>query len=149
LALVAQLNLELTQLDVKIAFLHGDLKEEIYMSQPDGFKRFDNFVMGQKYTRSKYDHCVHLCRIQDGSYFYLLLYVDDMLIASKSRVEIDKLKAQLSKEFEMKDLGEAKKILRIEINRDRQRGKFWLIQKQYLKKVLQRFDMNKDTKPVM
>jgi ATP-binding cassette subfamily B (MDR/TAP) protein 1 len=84
---------------------------------------------GQKYKRSKYDHCVYLRRLQDGSYIYLLLYVDDMLIAAKSQVEIDKLKAQLSKEFEMKDLGEAKKILGMEISRDRERGKLWLSQK--------------------
>ena len=59
----------------------------------------------QKYKRSKYDHRVYLRRLEDGSYIYLLLYVDDMLIAAKSQIEIDKLKAQLSKEFEMKDLG--------------------------------------------
>jgi hypothetical protein len=62
---------------------------------------------------------VYLHKLQDGSYIYLLLYVDDMLIALKSQVEIDKLKAQLSKEFEMKDLVEAKKILGMDINRDR------------------------------
>jgi len=102
----------------------------------------------QKYKRSKYDHCVYLPRLEDGSYIYLLLYVDDMLIAAKSEVEIDRLKAQLSKEFEMKDLGEAKKILSMEINRDREREKLWLSQKQYLQKVLQRFGIHKDTKPV-
>ena len=42
---------------------------------------------------------------------YLFLYVNDMLLASKSKVEIDRLKAQLSQKFEMKDLGEAKKIM--------------------------------------
>ena len=105
-------------------------------------------MMGQKYTRSKYDHCVYLCRLHNGSYIYLLLYVDDILIASRSQVEIDKMKAQLNKEFEMKDLGEAKKILDMEISRDRQKGKLWLTHKQYLKKVLQRFGMNKDTKLV-
>ena len=47
-------------------------------------------------------------------YIYLLLYVDDMLIASKIRSAIDDLKKDLS-EFEMKDLGEAKKVLGIEI----------------------------------
>jgi len=45
-----------------------------------------------------------------------------MLIAAKSQVEIDRLKAQLSKEFEMKDLGEAKKIIGMKISRDRERG---------------------------
>ena len=71
-----------------------------------------------------------------------------MLIASKSKVEIDKLKFQLSAEFEMKDLGEAKKILGMEIERDRAKGKVCLSQKQYLKKVLHRFGMDGKTKPV-
>lgn len=175
LALVAQYNLELAQLDVKTAFLHGDLEEEIYMSQPEGFKeagkekwvcylkkslyglkqsprqwykRFDRFMIDLKYTRCQYDHCVYFKQLADGSFIYLLLYVDDMLIACKSKVEIDRMKAQLSQEFEMKDLGEARRILGMEINRDRVRSTVHLTQKQYLKRVLQRFNMNSKTKPV-
>ena len=175
LALVAQFNMELVQMDVKTAFLHGDLEEEIYITQPDGFKvagkenwvcklskslyglkqsprqwykRFDQFMIGQNYTRSSFDHCVYFRKLQDGSFIYLLLYVDDMLIASRNQEEICRLKAQLSKEFEMKDLGEAKKILGMEIAKDRQRGTLCLTQKQYLKKVLQRFSMFEKTKPV-
>ncbi|KAG8479437.1 hypothetical protein CXB51_029202 [Gossypium anomalum] len=142
LTLVAQYDLELVQLNVKTAFLHGNLEEEIYMTQPDGFnvagkenwvykltkllyglkqsprqwyKRFDQFMKGQRYTRSKFDHCVYFQKLQEGTFIYLLLYVDDMLIASKSKVEIEILKTQLNLEFEMKDLGEAKKILAMEI----------------------------------
>ena len=85
------------------------------------YKRFDKFMKDQKYKRSKYDHCVYLRNLQDGSYIYLRLYVDDMLIAAKSQLEIDRLKAQMSKEFEMKDLGEAKNILGMEISRERER----------------------------
>ena len=48
---------------------------------------------------------------RNDPFIYLLLYVDDILIASKSKVEIGKLKLQLNEEFEMKNLGEAKKIL--------------------------------------
>jgi hypothetical protein len=174
LALVAQFDLELVQLDVKTAFLHGDLEEDIYMTQPDGFKvagkenlvcklnrslyglkqsprqwykRFDQFMMRQKYTRSQFDHCVYFRKLQDGTFIYLLLYVDDMLIACKSIVEIDRLKTQLKNEFEMKDLGEAKKILGMEITRERARGIVCLTQKQYLKKVLKRFGMDQNTKP--
>ena len=59
-----------------------------------------------------------------------------MLIASKGKDQIVKLKKQLNKKFEIKDLGEAKKILGVEICRDRARGKVNFSQKQYLKKVL-------------
>ena len=62
-----------------------------------------------------------------------MLYVDDMLIASKSRYAIDKLKKDLSFEFEMKDLGEVKKVLGMEIERDRRSGKVSLTQKGYLR----------------
>ena len=59
-----------------------------------------------------------------------------MLIASKSRSAIEKLKKDLSSEFEMKDLGETKKVLGMEIERDRKGGKVSLTQKGYLKKIL-------------
>ena len=71
-----------------------------------------------------------------------------MLIASKSKDEIEKLKTQLNQEFEMKDLGEYKKIFGIEIYRNRARGKVSLSQKQYLKKVLQQFEITEQIKPV-
>ena len=146
LALVAQYELDLDQLDVKTASLHGDLDEEIYMSQPTGFKtagkenivcklkkspyelkqspkqwykRFDNFIREKRYTRSHYDPCVYYNKLPSREYIYLLLYVNDMLIAFKSRSAIDKLKKDLSFEFEMKDLGEAKKVLGMEVETER------------------------------
>ena len=149
LALVAQFNMELVQMDVKTAFLHGDLEEEIYITQLDGFKvtgkenwvcklskslyglkqsprqwykRFDQFMIGQNYTRRSFDHCVYFRKLQDGSFI--------MLIASRNQGEICRLKAQLSKEFEMKYLGEAKKILGMEIARDGQRGAIHLAKNQ-------------------
>jgi len=71
-----------------------------------------------------------------------------MLIASKSRFTIDKLMKDLSSEFEMKDLDEAKKVLGMEIERDRKSGKVSLTLKGYLQKVLQRFNIDSDTKSV-
>jgi len=59
-------------------------------------------------------------------YIYLLLYVDDMIITSRSSSAIDKLKKHLSFEFEMKDLGEATKVLGMEIEQDRRSGKISL-----------------------
>jgi len=71
-----------------------------------------------------------------------------MFIASRSRSAIDKLKKHLSFKFEMKDLGTAKKVLGMEIERDRKSDKVCLRQKGYLKMVLQKFNINGDTKSV-
>ena len=94
-----------------------------------------------------YDSCVYFRKLTDSSFMYLLLYVDDMLIAAKNLSEIYTLKMQLSSEFEIKDLGAAKKILGMEIKKERGVGKLFLTQKNYLEKVLERFGM-KNAKPV-
>ena len=73
--------------------------------------------------------------------------MDDMLVAAKSMSEVNKLKILLSKEFDMKDLGEAKKILRVEICRERALGRLWLSQSGYVRKVLERFSME-NGKPI-
>ena len=62
-------------------------------------------------------------------------------------LQINRLKEQLSSEFDMKDLGPARKILGMEILRDRQKKKLWLSQKAYILKVLARFNME-SSKPV-
>ena len=66
--------------------------------------------------------------------FNILLYVDDMLIASKSKVETDRLKFQLGKDFETKNSGAANKILGMEIRRDRSNRKLFLSQKGYIER---------------
>ena len=78
---------------------------------------------------------------------YLLLYVDDILIASANKEEIRQLKESLNIEFEMKDLGSARRILGIDIHRDRAKGELFLSQSNYLKKVVERFRMHQ-SKPV-
>ena len=72
------------------------------------YKRFDDFMIKNKFIRRKYDSCVYYSVLSNGMYIYLLLYVDDMLIACKSLSEINKLKFKLNSDFEMKDLGNAK-----------------------------------------
>ena len=78
---------------------------------------------------------------------YLLLYVDDMLIVAKSMCDIQNLKILLSGEFDMKDLGAAKKVLGMEIYRDRTQKRLFLSQKDYIQKILVRFGMA-DSKPI-
>jgi hypothetical protein len=77
----------------------------------------------------------------------MLLYVDDMLIAAKSIVKVNKLKILLSREFDMKDLGAIQKILGMEIRRDRDAKRLWLSQVDYVKKMLERFNVE-NAKPV-
>ena len=99
------------------------------------------------YTYCEYDCCVHVRILEDGSYIFLLLYMDDMLIATKNMCEVNRLKSLLHKEFEMKDVGAVKKILGMEIRRDKKARKLWLSQKNYIRKVLEKFSML-DAKPV-
>ena len=62
----------------------------------------------QNYTRFQFDHCVYLKRKNDGSYFILLFYVDDMTVVGYNMQEINVLKRKLENSFAMKDLGAAK-----------------------------------------
>ena len=97
LGLIASLDLELEQLDVKIAFLIDDLKEEIYMDQLEGFKvqgkehmvcklktssyglkqalrkwhkKFDSFMVGHGNTRTNADHCVYVRKFPNGKFVF-------------------------------------------------------------------------------
>lgn len=79
-------------------------------------------MINSGYQRSRYDPCVYIKQLTSETYIYLLLYVDDMLIASKDKDQIQKLKDLLNQEFEMKDLGPAKKILGMQITRDKEQG---------------------------
>jgi len=86
------------------------------------------------YLRSLYDSCVYYNYLKDCSFMYLVLYVDDRLIAAEKKSDIQKLNRVLSTKFEMKDLGAAKKILGMEICRDRRRNKLFLLLKGILLK---------------
>ncbi|KAH9658397.1 hypothetical protein KPL70_023479 [Citrus sinensis] len=169
LALVAVQDMHLEQMDVKTAFLHGELQEEIVMQQPEGYVasgkedyvyllkkslyglkqsprqwylKFDNFMITHAFNRCSYDCCVYFKETSEGGMIYLLLYVDDMLIACHDMEEIDHLKKLLSREFEMKELGEAKRILGMDIIRNRSKKRLFLTQQNYIQMVLVKFGMD-------
>jgi hypothetical protein len=165
LALAAEYNLEIHQMDVKSAFLNGKLDEEIYLEPPPGFRpsrymvwRLLRALYGLKqahkswyerlcavfialgFTRSQADHSVFY-KVEDGVLIVVAVYVDDKLMLSKDQKAIDKLKKQLSREYEMTDLGEAHWILGMEIIRDRDKKTIELSQHQYIQSILERYDM--------
>lgn len=171
LALAAEQDLEIHQMDVKSAFLNADLKEEIYMECPEGFNsnrnvvwRLNKSLYGLKqasrewyecvekeftklgYTRSEADYSVFYKRVGD-CLIIVAVYVDDMLIFGKDVQVINSLKSELKSIFEMTDLGEAKWILNMEVIRDRAARTIHLSQRQYVNSILTRFQMD-DCRPV-
>ena len=113
------------------------------MAPRQWYKKFDSFMVEHGYDRTASDHCVFVNKFSDGEFIILLLYVDDMLIVGCDTSKIDKLKNELSKSFEMKDLGSASQILSIKISQDRTYRKLWLSQESYIEKVLDKFNMGK------
>ena len=91
---------------------------------------------------SNYDSCVSVKWVREGLGVFLLLYMDDMLIASKDKREIQKLKQQLVSEFKMKELGPPKKILGMEINWEQNQSTLFVYRCGYLRKILEKFGMS-------
>ena len=172
MALVAHFDMELHQMDVKTAFLNGDLEEEVYMIQPEGFEvddssdfvcrlkksiyglkqasrqwyfKFHSVVTSFGFVENKVDQCIY-CKVSGREYIFLILYVDDILLASSDVDLLHETKRMLSENFDMKDLGEASFVLGIEIHRDRSRHILGLSQRAYIDRILKRFNMQ-DCKP--
>eukprot|EP00253_Pinus_taeda_P031197 PITA_31197 len=104
------------------------------------YQKFDTFIWGLSFTRSKADHCVYFKVIGDRV-IYLVLYVDNMLLVGNDQEIIEDLKTQLSSKFGMKDLGAANYIFGMEIKRDQEKRKLWLKHKKYVETILQIFNM--------
>ncbi|CAH9082663.1 unnamed protein product [Cuscuta europaea] len=143
LSLAANLDWPLQQLDVKNAFLNGKLEEEVYMSPPPGFEeqygskvcklekalyglkqsprawfeRFTQFIKKQGFKQAQADHTLFMKFSIKGEIAVLIVYVDDIILTGNYCKEIEDLKKKLAQEFEIKDLGELKYFLGMEIAR--------------------------------
>ena len=146
LALVAIRGWSLTQLDVNNAFLHGDLKEEVYMSLSLGFHRegetlpsntvcklhkslyglkqasrewfykLSSVIIYKCFKQSNADHSLFI-KFCGTSFIAILVYVDDIVIASNSPGKVTTLKEFLDSQFKLKDLGDLKYFLGLEVAR--------------------------------
>ncbi|KAJ9543763.1 hypothetical protein OSB04_023470 [Centaurea solstitialis] len=164
LAIAAIRNMQIHQMDVKTAFLNGELDEEIYMEQPEGFvaqgkenkvcklvkslyglkqapkqwhQKFDQAMLESGFKISECDKCVYMKDTTHG-YVILCLYVDDMLIIGSDDKMIRSTKDMLKSKFDMKDMGLADVILGIKITRT-QNG-LVLSQTHYVDKILEKFN---------
>ena len=159
-------------MDVKTTFLNGNLTEDVYMMQPEGFVDptnagkicklqksiyglkqasrswnicFDEVVKGFGFIKNEEEACVY--KKESGSYVaFLILYVDDILLIGNNIPMLESVKTSLKNSFSMKDLGEAAYILGIKIYRDRSRRLIGLSQDTYIDKVLKRFNMEEQRK---
>lgn len=144
LALAAAQNWALHQLDVHNAFLHGDLSEEIYMSLPPGsqrqgenlvcrlnksiyglkqasrqwFAKFTTAIQDAGFVQSKADYSLFTSK-KGKSFTALLIYVDDILITGNDPIAITTLKQFLHNRFRIKDLGDLKYFLGMEVSRSK------------------------------
>ncbi|RVW96138.1 Retrovirus-related Pol polyprotein from transposon RE2 [Vitis vinifera] len=129
------LDWPLHQFDVKNAFLHGNLQEEVYIELPPGCNRQTEVYC---YKQSNSDHTLFL-KYNEDRITALIVYVDDMIVTRNDSEERKTLQKHLAREFKMKDLGELKYFLGIEVSRSK-KGIF-LSQRKYALDLLNETSM--------
>ncbi|CAH9116494.1 unnamed protein product [Cuscuta europaea] len=171
LTLAVSFGWPIRQLDVKNAFLHGHLTEEVYMHQPPGFvhpqfphqlcrlhkaiyglkqtprawfHRFSNFLLSHGFACSRSDNSLFMFRRQ-SDIIYLLLYVDDIIVTGNSSKLVSHFLSLLAKCYAMKDLADLHFFLGIHATRTSSR--LFLSQNKYISDLLLRFHFH-TLKPV-
>nr|QHA33696.1 Gag-Pol polyprotein [Atrato Retro-like virus] len=164
-------NLVLKQLDIKTAYLYGDIEEEVYMKQPPGYvisgkeshvcrlrrsiyglkqsarcwnKKLSGVLQKMGFTANSADPCLFI-RIGNNRKVYLLVYVDDILIGSADEKEIKRIYEELQGHFEISWLGDPKYFLGLEITKDKE-SVYHLSAKTSIQKLIESVGM-KDAKP--
>ena len=165
---------DIEAMDVKTAFLNGDLEEEIYMEQPEGWavKGKEKYVCLLKkaiyglkqasrqwnakihkslldlgFSRTYSDAGVYVYRRQGGDFtLIVVLYVDDLLLFGDDTSQIAQLKRALKKQYKMTDLGPVQRFLGLRITRDCSVQTIDIDQEEYIQSVLEHFNMA-DCKP--
>ncbi|CAI7925744.1 unnamed protein product [Closterium sp. NIES-54] len=166
LVLAARLNMEIHSMDVSNAFLQGIIRELIYMERPPGFHLpFPTYSVWQLrrpvyglrqaprewhaklaatlaelgFRTSRSDATLFLRA--SPSPFYILVYVDDMILLTADLAELERVKAELGSRLKCEDLGEVQHYMGMAITRDCFARTISLSQSHYLQQVLERFDM--------
>ena len=171
-ALGTSKSMAMHQMDVTTAFLYAPLEEEVYMEQPEGTAKkgeekkvmrllkclyglkqsprqwniyIDTVLKQLGFRRLKSDFGIYV-KGEGEDAVYIALYVDDLFLVGVKLGNIEEVKRGLSAEFKMKDLGEAKFLLGIEIRRH-SNGDVFLVQERYARNIISRYNME-GCKPV-
>ena len=165
-AVACERNWPLFQLDVKSAFLHGPLEEEVYVQQPPGFvvkgkenqvyklqkalyglrqaprawnKRIDSFLLDLGFIKCIVEHGVYVKENTEGDLIIICLYVDDLIVTGSNIKDIQQFKKTMEAEFEMTDLGRLSYFLGMEFTYVA--AGMIMHQKKYVGDILKRFNM--------
>jgi hypothetical protein len=166
-AIANSMDLEIRQCDIETAFLNGDIDEEIYMEQPDGYAKegglvcrlqkglygtkqaarqwnikIDEVLKGLGLKQSSQDPCLYY-EINEGEYLLLILYVDDIIMFSRNIKRIKEIIEGLKAKFGVTELGEPKYCLGIEIIRNRETKTLFLSQQGYIARIAEDHGMEK------
>ncbi|CAI7891165.1 unnamed protein product, partial [Closterium sp. NIES-54] len=164
LAIAVALDLDLMQLDVKNVFLHGMLDRDLYVEQPsyyeDGtprvcklvkslyglkqspmiwYEALDGVVLGAGWKKRRVDEALYFKSDAEGEMCWLLVYVDDLLAASRSQSMLGELRDLLQSAFQLREISPVNKYLGLQLIRDRPTRRLWLHQGAYVDKVHRRF----------
>jgi hypothetical protein len=178
LAIAAHFDYEIWHMDVKTAFLNGNLAEELYMVQPEGFVdpeddgkvcklqhsiyglkqpsrswnlRFDEVIKGFGFVQNFDEYYIYK-KVSGSSVAFLVLYVDDILLMGNDLNLLNSINEYLNSKFSMKYLGESAYILGIKIYRDRSRCLIALNLATYIDKMLKKYSIDgskKGTFPIV
>ena len=173
-AMAALFGWHTRQLDVKTAFLNGEVEEEVYIHPPDGisvtqgkvlrllralyglkqsprawYKKLREFLVDNGWRVSPYDSSIFILDGKRGKHHtYLTVYVDDINLFGPDLEMILKTRDILAQKFEMTDLGECNFYLGMHIARDSEKGLLHLHQASYIQQLLDRYGL-REIKPVL
>ncbi|GMF23042.1 unnamed protein product [Phytophthora fragariaefolia] len=176
LAIGTILDCHIHQMDVHTAFLNGTMEGEqkIYMRQPHGFVKrghenlvcellksiyglkqapriwyrvLHTFLLSMGFTRCHKEFCIYVQKV-GIEWLIVAVYVDDLTIMSRSMSLINRLKAELSKRFKMKDLGDIHYILKMEVYRNRDQRVMMISQRKYIAELITKYKLG-ESAPVM
>ena len=165
LSISAEQDLEIRQVDIKTAFLYGDLEEEVYMQHPPGYPgppgtacrlchslyglkqanrqwhlKLKEKLLAKGFLPSQADPALFI-KMDGQGRILAMVYVDDCLIAGKTSRQIEATLGIISSTFEIRDLGEPEDFLGIQIVRDRKSKTISIHQQPYIQKLLADYDL--------